>query len=83
MHRPKTGIADNQSLEMKIAAHTLKGVSGNIRAMEVFRIAGELEKMGASGDLAGAGEAFFRLESAVARLTAALRSTIDEERGKA
>lgn len=70
----RCGIANRHSLNTRNAAHTLKGVSGNIRAMEVFGIAGELEKLGASGDLNGAEEAFLRLESAVARLTAALRS---------
>ncbi len=74
------GIADGHSRNTRNAAHTLKGVSGNIRAMEVFRIAGELEKLGASGDLTGADEAFLRLESAVTRLTAALRSNLGEER---
>jgi HPt (histidine-containing phosphotransfer) domain-containing protein len=79
----RCGIDDNHALNTRNAAHTLKGVSGNIRAMEVFRIAGELEKIGASGDLSGAGEAYVRLESAVARLTAALRSTLEEDREKA
>ncbi|MBI4603638.1 MAG: Hpt domain-containing protein [Planctomycetes bacterium] len=53
------------------SAHTLKGAASNFSA-QAAALALELEGMGRSGDLRGAGEAFMALEAQVSEIVPAL-----------
>ena len=65
------------------AAHALKGAVSHFAARDTFELALKLERMGRTGDLDGAEEAFDDLKSEVGRLThalAAYRSRIKPRR---
>lgn len=60
------GIADESPSAWHRAAHSLKSISGQVGALELSRVAGELEKAGSSGDV-GVGHSLApRLEALVA-----------------
>ncbi len=68
---------DNNGVEH--AAHALKGSVGNFAAKRSFDAAFALEKMGKSGDLSNAEQAFMTLEKEIAALTRVLSRYIVEE----
>ena len=65
-------IAAGDSRELNRAAHTLKGAISNFGARVPMELARKLEKLGKSGELAGAGEKFATLETELDRLRTAL-----------
>ena len=62
MSRIQASIADNDSNRLKIEAHSLKGMSLNLSAKSLTRIALELEKMGTADNLNRALETYAVLE---------------------
>ena len=61
-------IAADDSLAMQKIAHALKGALGNLAASVAAGMAGELEVMGAKGNLAHAAERVFELQQEVSRV---------------
>ena len=53
---------------LRFAAHALKGSAATLTARRVAKRAYELEVMGASGDLSGAGESLHHMEEALDEL---------------
>jgi protein-histidine pros-kinase len=68
----RNALADGDPARVRLAAHTLKGGARHFAAEEVIVAASGMEALGAAGDLAGAREAWPRLEAAVQRLVTAL-----------
>jgi CheY-like chemotaxis protein/HPt (histidine-containing phosphotransfer) domain-containing protein len=68
----RQNIAEGDSKTLERIAHTLKGSVGNFAAKNVFEAAFNLEKIGRSGDLTRAEEAFATLEKEIERLRPAL-----------
>jgi len=62
------GITEGDALKLRRAAHTLKGSVGNFGAARAVDAALKLESMGRQGELAGALEAYTRLEFEMSRL---------------
>ena len=69
--RQAVAAGDAKALEQ--AAHLLKGSVGNFVATEATAAAARLEAFGRSGDLSHAAAALRTLETAIERLTPALR----------
>ncbi|MDP1889483.1 MAG: Hpt domain-containing protein [Gemmatimonadaceae bacterium] len=69
--RQAVAAADAKALEQ--AAHLLRGSVGNFVATEATAAAARLEAFGRTGDLTQAASALRTLESAIERLTPALR----------
>ena len=59
---------------LSCAAHALKGAVSHFAARETSEFALKLERMGRTGDLEGAEEAFVGLKNEIGRLTRALRA---------
>jgi signal transduction histidine kinase/ligand-binding sensor domain-containing protein/CheY-like chemotaxis protein len=82
----RVAIARQDVRALERAAHSLKGAIGNFSAPGPFDAALRLERMGKSGDLSGADDAYRLLERAVTRLRDALvrmtmaASDLDRER---
>jgi CheY-like chemotaxis protein len=68
----RQALARQDSVAVRRLAHTFKSVLGNLGARPVAAVAGELERLGKSADLAGAPEVWGRLEHALDRLDAQL-----------
>jgi two-component system sensor histidine kinase/response regulator len=68
----RTAVEAGDASVLKRAAHTLKGAASNFGAAAVVTAALELETMGRTDDLTGAGPARDRLEVALRALTDAL-----------
>ncbi|MBU2549392.1 MAG: response regulator [Proteobacteria bacterium] len=61
-------VLEQNSNEMKTAAHGLKGMAGNLSAKALSRAAQRLEAMGRDGNLSGATEAMAALRLEIGRL---------------
>lgn len=59
------------------AAHSLKSCAANVGAMQVSAIAAELERLGRSGSVEGAGERYAELETAIAAARERLITQLD------
>jgi hypothetical protein len=66
--RLKTAVDAGNSPEVQLAAHSVKGLVVNFNAEPAANAAIRLERMGQSGDLTGAAEAYRELEQQAARL---------------
>ena len=62
-------LADHDHEKLRREGHSIKGGAAVLSAGPLMKAAALLEEMGKSGDLAGAEEAFARLEEEIARLT--------------
>jgi CheY-like chemotaxis protein/HPt (histidine-containing phosphotransfer) domain-containing protein len=69
-------IASGDASRLKLAAHSLKGAVGLFGVSGVTEAALTLETMGKAGELAGASEAFNRLEEEMHRLRYALANLL-------
>jgi HPt (histidine-containing phosphotransfer) domain-containing protein len=68
----RQAIEQQNMAEVRRLAHTIKGAATHFAAHSVVAAALRLEKMGRDGDLAGADEAYARLEREVEQLKQAL-----------
>lgn len=75
LERLKAAWRDGDAGELRRAAHSLKGSSGNIGARHMYDICKQLDERGKAGDLTGArplldslDEEFGRVESEIQRL---------------
>ncbi|MBI3923625.1 MAG: response regulator, partial [Armatimonadetes bacterium] len=68
----RDSIACRDSQGLQRAAHSLKGILGNLSATESFELALQLEAVGREGQMDHAEQSFAVLESAVERLKGAL-----------
>jgi HPt (histidine-containing phosphotransfer) domain-containing protein len=68
----RQAIGANSSVDLRSAAHALKGSVANFSAPRVYQAATRLESMGAEGRLSGAMEAWFNLQDELAMLAAVL-----------
>jgi HPt (histidine-containing phosphotransfer) domain-containing protein len=59
------GLTAGDSAQVRRLAHTVKGALGQFEAHQAAAAAQQLETMGRTGDLAGAGEVFTRLEKEI------------------
>jgi signal transduction histidine kinase/DNA-binding response OmpR family regulator len=75
----QTAIERGDSQELRIAAHTLKGVVGNFRAEPAVEAALRLEQMGKRGDLSGAAAAWEALNEAIDGLLNALKALLSQK----
>jgi HPt (histidine-containing phosphotransfer) domain-containing protein len=64
----RDAIARNDAPSLRFAAHAIKGSAATLTARRVAARAHELEKIGASGNLAGAAEGLANMEAALAEL---------------
>ena len=76
LDRIKKALGCQDSEEVRIIAHSLKGAAGNLSACGVQKAALALEKVGRAGDLANAPPAVASLEKELARLEPILKSLI-------
>ena len=67
-------IAQKDAAEVERWGHSLKGALGNLSAIRASALAGELEAMGRSGDLALAGPKLVQVEDELQRVMDALDS---------
>jgi CheY-like chemotaxis protein len=72
MRELQAALENGDTAGLSGAAHTLKGSLGHLCATAAFQAALRLEMAGREGDLAGAAEAYRRLEEEIERLHAAL-----------
>lgn len=79
MHEIQDAIACGDADLLQKTAHTLKGSVGNFAAKSVFNAALRLERIGSSGDLSGAREAYIALEEKIECLKSALAALDMEE----
>ena len=68
----REAVASGDAKALEGAAHTLKGVVGNIGAQPPFEVALKLEMMGREANLAEAAPAYRRLENELNRLKSAI-----------
>jgi len=68
----REAVASGDAKALEGAAHTLKGVVGNIGAQPAFEVALKLEMMGREANLAEAAPAYRRLENELNRLKSAI-----------
>jgi PAS domain S-box-containing protein len=80
MQRVRAALADQDPLQLKCAAHSLKGSIDSFAAKDAYDAALALEISGRNGNLVGAREACAVLEKEVKRLTEALDSFAKESR---
>lgn len=74
MAQIEKGISSNNSKDVNMGAHALKGMSYNICAQSVAARASELEKTGRSGNLNDAEEQFKQLTEQIERLKVEIAS---------
>jgi len=74
----RRGIVDSDAVVIEKSAHTLKGSAATFGARSLVESALQVEKIGASGELAGVDSAARELESLVGTLTGELRSFLEE-----
>ena len=72
MERIRAAVTTRNSVELAAAAHGLKGTAHSVGGRAASGAALELEKLGKSGDLAGAEAALAKLEAEVDRLAPVL-----------
>ena len=72
------GIQHNDAPAVKQASHALKGALSNLAATQARELAANLERLGASGDLAAAGIALADLEKEVTRTVESLDALCQE-----
>jgi len=72
MARLQAGIEAGNKTEVQLAAHSVKGLVVNFNAEPAANVAIRLERMGQTGELEGALEAFRELERETSRLLAAI-----------
>ena len=70
--RVRKAVRDEDAPALRAAAHAIKGAVGNFAAQGATEAAVRLQRMGESGDLAGAGDALARLEHEIERVLKAL-----------
>jgi HPt (histidine-containing phosphotransfer) domain-containing protein len=75
--RIREAVARRDAETLVMAAHTLKGAAGSMRANPLADIAQQLERMGLARDITGSTEALEALEAEVARVTEAMSAPID------
>ncbi len=68
----RKAVRRRDALALSSAAHALKGAVSHFAAHDTFEFALKLERMGRTGDLEGAEEAFDGLKNEIGRLTHAL-----------
>jgi two-component system, sensor histidine kinase and response regulator len=64
----QAAIAQQDAAEVERWGHSLKGALGNLSAITAAALAGELEAMGRSGDLALAGPKLLQVENELQRV---------------
>jgi HPt (histidine-containing phosphotransfer) domain-containing protein len=67
-------ITQKDAAEVERSGHSLKGALGNLSAIRAFALAGELEAMGRSGNLALAGPKLMQVEDELQRVMDAFDS---------
>jgi HPt (histidine-containing phosphotransfer) domain-containing protein len=72
------GIQHNDAVAVKQASHTLKGALSNLAASQAREMAANLERLGASGDLASAEIALANLEKEITRAVESLEALCQE-----
>ena len=80
LNRLSDAIRIGDAEGVRVAAHTLAGTASAFAAIEVTALARRIERTGATGKLAGVGEAFVDLESAFARLRPLLEECAADDR---
>jgi HPt (histidine-containing phosphotransfer) domain-containing protein len=70
----RDAIGRNDAQALRFAAHAIRGSAGTLTARRVARVAQELERMSAGGDVTGADTRLQALEHAVAELRERLDS---------
>ena len=68
MEQIRQAVQTSDAAGLSLYAHSMKGASANMGAMEVRYIAGDLEAKGKAGDFSGVAELFAALEKAYARV---------------
>jgi len=81
LERMRQAIALHDSGQLQEAAHALKGAAGGLQAMAAYEAALHLERIGRSGEMAGAESALARLEEEVRQLSAVLNEMVGEPVG--
>jgi HPt (histidine-containing phosphotransfer) domain-containing protein len=66
---------DKNMADLSLYAHSLKGASANMGAMEVRYVAADLEAKGKSGDTGGLDELMGKLEDAFGRVVKEFQSS--------
>ncbi|MBF0422771.1 MAG: Hpt domain-containing protein [Magnetococcales bacterium] len=82
LSRIQRAIDSNDPLEVREAAHSLKGATGAFgKDNAVFRLAFNLEQIGQSGQLAQARERFQELEAAIVIMERTLKEGVAQHKG--
>lgn len=71
-------VAGGDAASVRRAAHTLKGLAGNLASADAAEAALRLERMGSEGNLTGAKEQLATLERAIEQLKIALTALCSE-----
>lgn len=71
------GVTENDPDRVTRAAHAMKGGAGNLGAVRVATLCGQLEQQGRDGDLTGAGTIVTALEAEVERVRALLEARLE------
>ena len=77
----RQAIAGGDVQQLKTAAHTLKGMLGNLSADSAVQVTQKLETMDPQEDREQVEEVFLNLEKQVERLSRALATALNQERG--
>ncbi len=73
----KTTLSEHNAHEFGTLAHTLKGASGNIGALQLAEIAEDLQNMGYENHLDGADSLLEKLRDEFSRVETALKQELD------
>jgi HPt (histidine-containing phosphotransfer) domain-containing protein len=72
----RAAIHAGDAAKLASAAHALKSGAGNVGAMTVFHVCGDLEALARSGSIEGANQMLAQLESEHARAVRELREAV-------
>jgi PAS domain S-box-containing protein len=71
-----SGVAANDAVKVRAAAHSLKGMAGNLGARQMSVLCGELESKGRAADLQGAEPLARELEPLIQRICESLEAVM-------
>jgi HPt (histidine-containing phosphotransfer) domain-containing protein len=74
LQRLQQGLEQSDADTVRAEAHSLKGSSSNVGAMNLSLLCSELEQKGLSGDLSGAATLLNRIQTAHGETTSCLRA---------
>jgi HPt (histidine-containing phosphotransfer) domain-containing protein len=83
MVRIRKAVAAHDPEAIAMSAHALKGSAATIGAERVRKVAGDLERMGRSGEIASAKTLMSNLENTFAELLPVIRPLADKSRTQA